>query len=93
MKRKWHNINIMNYSGTRSIFDLPAYPVRYIQDYDQVFAKLEKRGAKFMDYLERHAPQCQYDGYVFNKKGKHSELSHRQYVSLQPFLSVFRYSP
>lgn len=78
-----HNVWIDSFEGKREILSLEAYPVKYSKD-KALRGKLVNRGKKYMTFLQRNAPQCQYKGFAFARQDDDDKgMRKRHYVSLR----------
>lgn len=84
--RRSHCLTIDSFEGKRNILDLEAYPVEYMRD-KSLLQTMIGQGKKYMKFLQRNAPQCQYKGFVFTTQDGAKEMKERHFVSRSVTLS------
>lgn len=80
-------VTIKKYEGERAVTSLPIYPAKYLKDPEDFFAKQEKSGSEFMNYVnQRHVYHFGWtvmhlpNGSSIRESDKHPEFIDSEFI-------------
>ncbi|KAL8669048.1 MAG: hypothetical protein Q9168_006348 [Polycauliona sp. 1 TL-2023] len=94
--RRRHTVRFDSFEGKREILSLEAYPKTYWKD-ETLPQRMIDRGKKYMTFLQRNAPQCQYKGFAFAKQDNDKDMRERDHyagrVVVDPLFDYIEHGP
>lgn len=84
------------YEGEKDVTSLPAYPIRFAKDYEQILQRLQTRGRKFRDLVLQPHPTMAYMGLTLTHDPLGRRIDAPEYVDsdgVVDFREAYQASP